>query len=300
MPGRIVIGTSSWADPGFVQEWYPPGLPARDRLPFYAERFEGVEVNSTFYAIPAPATVRRWVAATPAGFSFDVKLHRLLSRHAAELGALPAALRERAETTPRGRVILTGALEAAMADAALEAVAPLAEAGRLSTFLLQLSPSFEPGAHALAELEALVARLAAAPVAIEFRHRGWLEGGRLEDTLGWLEDHGAALVCVDGPRDGRNPTVIPMVDAVTRPAVAYLRAHGRDLQAYAHGRSVAERFAYRYGDDELRELGERALGLAEQADDVRLMLNNNRGDDAPAAARRLRELLGQVPEGAHA
>lgn len=47
MPGRIVIGTSSWADPGFVAEWYPPGLPARDRLPYYAERFEGVEVNAT-------------------------------------------------------------------------------------------------------------------------------------------------------------------------------------------------------------------------------------------------------------
>lgn len=47
MPGRIVIGTSSWADPGFVVEWYPAGLPARDRLQFHAERFEGVEVNAT-------------------------------------------------------------------------------------------------------------------------------------------------------------------------------------------------------------------------------------------------------------
>lgn len=300
MPGRIVIGTSSWADPGFVAEWYPPGLPARDRLPYYAERFEGVEVNATFYAIPAPATVRRWVAATPEGFTFDVKLHRLLSRHATEPAALPPSLRERAETTPRGRVVLTEGLEAAMADAVLGAVAPLAEAGRLSTFLLALSPSFKPGAHELDELAALVERLAPAPVAIEPRHRGWLEGPRLEHTLGWLEDHGAVLVCVDGPRDGRNPTVVPMVDAVTRPGVAYLRAHGRDLQAYAHGRSVAERFAYRYADDELRELGERARGLSERADEVRLMLNNNRGDDAPVAARRLRELLGQVPEGAPA
>lgn len=36
---RIVVGTSSWADPGFVEEWYPQGLPARDRLAWYAERF---------------------------------------------------------------------------------------------------------------------------------------------------------------------------------------------------------------------------------------------------------------------
>jgi hypothetical protein len=46
--GRVVVGTSSWADPGFVEEWYPPGLPARDRLAWYAERFEAVEVNATF------------------------------------------------------------------------------------------------------------------------------------------------------------------------------------------------------------------------------------------------------------
>ena len=60
MAGRIVVGTSSWADPGFVEEWYPPDLAARDRLPWYAERFEAVEVNSTFYAVPGEKTVARW------------------------------------------------------------------------------------------------------------------------------------------------------------------------------------------------------------------------------------------------
>jgi uncharacterized protein YecE (DUF72 family) len=78
----IIVGTSSWADPGFVEEWYPPGLPAADRLPYYAERFTGV-VNATFYALPALRTVERWAAITPPGFVFDVKLHRLLSRHSA-------------------------------------------------------------------------------------------------------------------------------------------------------------------------------------------------------------------------
>ena len=53
MAGRVVIGTSSWADPGFVEEWYPDDLPARERLRWYAERFEAVEVNSTFYAVPS-------------------------------------------------------------------------------------------------------------------------------------------------------------------------------------------------------------------------------------------------------
>jgi len=81
--GRILIGTSSWADPGFVKDWYPPGMPVRDRLPWYAQRFEAVELNSSFYAVPERSTVRRWAEVTPGGFTFDVKLHRLLSRHSA-------------------------------------------------------------------------------------------------------------------------------------------------------------------------------------------------------------------------
>jgi uncharacterized protein YecE (DUF72 family) len=134
----IAVGTSSWADPGFVEEWYPPGLPARDRLAYYAERFDAVEVNATFYAVPDAKTVERWVGQTHDGFTFDVKLHRLLSRHAAPLDSLPRPLRETATTTERGRVNLTDELEAAMADATLEAVAPLERAGRFATFLLQL------------------------------------------------------------------------------------------------------------------------------------------------------------------
>jgi uncharacterized protein YecE (DUF72 family) len=79
--GTIRVGTSSWADPGFVKEWYPPKMAARERLPWYAERFEYVELNSSFYAVPDRTTVHKWVEETPAGFVFDVKVHRLLSRH---------------------------------------------------------------------------------------------------------------------------------------------------------------------------------------------------------------------------
>ncbi len=293
MAARIVVGTSSWADPGFVEDWYPPGLPPAERLPWYAERFEAVEVNSTFYAVPSPGTARRWVEATPEGFVFDVKLHRLLSRHAAPADSLPRDLRETATVNERGRVVLTDELEDAMAAAVLDAVGPLAGAGRLATFLLQLSPAFEPRKHALDELALLVERLAPHPVAIELRHRAWVSGDRAEETLGWFEAHGAAYVCVDAPQ-GRAPTMMPPIDAATRDDVAYLRAHGRNTEGYARGKSVAERFAWDYSDDELKELGERAGALAEEAAEVRMMFNNNRGSDAPVAAERMRELLGQT------
>jgi uncharacterized protein YecE (DUF72 family) len=292
--GRVVVGTSSWADPGFVEEWYPVGMPARDRLGWYAERFETVEVNSTFYAIPGTGTVERWAAVTPPGFTFDVKLHRLLSRHAAPLESLPPELRERASVGPRGRVALDAEMERAVVEHTLEAVAPLVDAGKLTAFLLQLSPSFGPREHRLEELEPLVELLAPHPLAIELRHSSWLKGDRLEDTLRWYEAANVAFVSVDAPRASA-PTILPPVDAVTRDDLAYLRAHGRNAEGYLKGKSVAERFAYAYSGEELQEIAGRVATLAEDAGTVKVHFNNNRGDDAPKAARKMRELLGQDP-----
>src|SRR5215211_856730 len=144
MSGRIRVGTSSWADPGFVEKWYPQGMTARERLPWYSAQFEAVEVNSTFYAIPGEDTVRRWSEVTPEGFTFDVKLHRLLSRHAASLDSLPKDLREHTRTNERGRVVLEPDLERAMAERTLAELEPLVEAGKLGAFLLQLTPAFAP------------------------------------------------------------------------------------------------------------------------------------------------------------
>jgi uncharacterized protein YecE (DUF72 family) len=292
MGSPIHVGTSSWADPGFVEEWYPPGLPARDRLPWYAQHFDAVEVNSTFYAVPAADTVERWVEATPDRFTFDVKLHRLLSRHSARADSLPPALRDDVRTGSRGRVLLDRRLEEALLDATLEAVEPLLRAGRLASFLLQLTPGFSPKANRLEELRPLVERLTPHPVAIELRHRGWAEPRRVEDTLAFYEDVGAAWVAVDAP-PGEQITIMPGVDAVTRPDLAYLRAHGRNTKGYTTKRTVAERFAWRYADEELREIGERVETMAELAGQVRVHFNNNRGSDAPVAATRFRELLGQ-------
>jgi uncharacterized protein YecE (DUF72 family) len=290
----IVVGTSSWADPGFVEEWYPKGVSARERLPWYAERFEGVELNSSFYAIPDRDTVGRWVEVTPEGFTFDVKVHRLLSRHSAPLDSLPPDLRDHAETTSRGRVVLTAELEVAMARALLEAVEPLAAAGRLSSFLVQLSPSFSPRKHELAELDGMIEALAPHPVAIELRNRNWVDEDRAGATLAHLSERGAAYVCVDSP-PGDHFSIMPPVDAVTNDSLAYLRAHGRNTEGYLTGKSVAERFGWSYSDEELREIAGRAQGLADTAQDVRVQFNNNRGADAPTSARRFRELLGQDP-----
>jgi uncharacterized protein YecE (DUF72 family) len=57
----IRIGTSSWADPEFVRDWYPLKLPAAARVSWYAQHFDYVEVNSTFYAVPVKKVVNRWI-----------------------------------------------------------------------------------------------------------------------------------------------------------------------------------------------------------------------------------------------
>jgi uncharacterized protein YecE (DUF72 family) len=269
-------------------------MPARERLPWYSERFEAVELNSSFYAIPERGTVARWVRATPPGFTFDVKLHRLLSRHAARIDSLPPDLRDGVRTNPRGRVQLTPELESAMVEQTLDAVAPLEEAGKLGAFLLQLTPAFAPGKNELDELRGIIAGLHPRPVAIELRNRLWMKGDRAEDTLSWMSEHGAAFVAVDAPREEHVP-IMPPIDAVTRDDIAYMRMHGRNAEGYMHGKTVAERFGWEYTDEELEEIAGRVRALAEEAHEVHAMFNNNRGMDAPTSARRFRELVGQDP-----
>jgi uncharacterized protein YecE (DUF72 family) len=289
----VVVGTSSWADPGFVAEWYPPGLPARDRLPWYSEHFKAVEVNSSFYAVPEVGTVARWAQVTPDDFVFDVKLHRALSRHSAGLDSLPPDMRDGVETYGRGRVRLTATLERELAERVRSAVAPLVDAGKFGAFLLQLTPAFSPHERELDEIAPLIDALAPHTVAVELRHRGWVGEKRIEQTLGWYEDHGAAWVAVDAP-PGDHVPIMPAVDAVTNPKLAYIRMHGRNTEGYLKGKTVAERFDWDYSDDELREIDGRVKTMAEQAGDVHAMFNNNRGADAPSAAMRYRILMGQV------
>jgi uncharacterized protein YecE (DUF72 family) len=290
----IVVGTSSWADPGFVEHWYPPGLPQGERLPFYAERFEAVELNSSFYAIPQRSTVERWVDVTPEGFRFDVKLHKLLSHHAAKLKDLPPDLRDDVETNDRGRVLLDAELTAEMCRRTLEALEPLADAGKLTAFLLQLTPGFDPAENELDELTPVIEGLRPHPVAVEFRRRAWSDPERLESALAFLSEHDAAFVSVDSP-PGEQVTIFPSIDAVTDGRLAYMRLHGRNTEGYVKGRSVAERFDYDYSGEELEEVAGRARKLAEEAENVHVMFNNNARELAPKAARALREELGQDP-----
>jgi uncharacterized protein YecE (DUF72 family) len=287
----IRIGTSSWADPEFVRDWYPPKLPAAARLGWYAEHFDYVEVNSTFYAVPVKKVVSRWDSETPPNFLFDVKLHGLLSRHAVKATSLPPDIRRDAETNPRGNLILTPKLERLVSERILAEVEPLREAAKLGAFLLQLSPAFSPRRHKLDELEQLVSLFRDERLAIELRNRNWLMPPNREKTLAFFQSKRLPLVLVDAP-ESEHFTVMQKENFITSPKLAYLRLHGRNERGYIAGKSVAERFNYDYSDDEIAEVATRVRNLAEETDEVHVAFNNNYSLYAPKAALRLRAAIG--------
>ena len=277
-----------------MARWYPKKMAAGERLGWYAQHFEMVEVNSTFYSVPEPRMVERWCAATPDDFTFDVKLHQLFSFHSTQAKLLPPDLQRRAEIDARGNVKSTPDLQETLLKTFLRATSIFRDAGKLGVFLLQLSPAFSPRKHELAELERLIEMLSGYDLAIEFRNRKWASGDQLRSTIDFVQKHHAIFVNVDAPASDHFMVMPSDIDEVTNPDVAYLRLHGRNAKAYITGKTVAARFDYDYSEDEIAEVAQRSRKLANEARELHVIFNNNNLDYAPRAALRLRKALGQI------
>jgi uncharacterized protein YecE (DUF72 family) len=291
---KILVGTASWSDPGFVERWYPKKMPAGERLQWYAQHFKMVEVNSTFYSVPEPRMVERWCAATPGDFTFDVKLHQLFSFHSTPAKLLPPDLQKLAETNPKGNVKWTPELQEALLGTFLRSMSIFRDARKLGVLLLQLSPAFSPRKHQLTELQPLIDMLGGYDLAIEFRNRNWAVGDQLESTIDFVRKRRAVFVNVDAPPSDHFMVMPSDVDQVTNSDVAYLRLHGRNEKAYITGRTVAARFDYDYSESEIAEVAQRSRKLAKEARELHVIFNNNNLDYAPRAALRLRKALGQI------
>ena len=269
-------------------------MPAGDRLSWYAQHFELVEVNSTFYSVPEPRMVERWCAGTPNDFTFDVKLHQLFSFHATPAKLLPPDLQSWAERDPKGNVKPMPDMQEVLLKAFLRAMTIFRSAGKMGVLLLQLSPAFSPRKHDLNELEPLIEMLNGYRLAIEFRNRNWAIGDQLQSTIDVVRAHRAIFVNVDTPASDHFTVMRSDVNEVTNDKVAYLRLHGRDAKAYITGKTVAARFDYDYNDEEIAEVAERSKKMANQARELHVIFNNNNLDYAPRAALRLRKALGQI------
>jgi uncharacterized protein YecE (DUF72 family) len=298
MAARIVIATAGWTDPRLLDYWYPYGMAAVDRLFSYAERFAAVEVNNTFYRVPPTEMVARWAWGTPVDFTFDVKLHRLLSRHSTPITAIPVDLWSNTEVTLDERVRPTPWLRAAVLERLLAALEPMRQSGKLNSLLLQLAPWFSPQINSLHELDDIIDRCRPTKVAVEFRNRGWVERERVSRTLDYLAEREATFVCVDTPAVEHERIMPRDFTAVTCPTMAYLRVHGRDCDHYLNAGNTTQRYSYPYTDPELHEIADRALYLAAHLTDgaTRVVFNDNHAREAPDAAQRLQEILARRTE----
>lgn len=291
----VRVGTASWTDPEFAKAgWYPDDVKndAEGRLRYYASRFPMVEVNASFYAIPALGTVEAWVERTPPGFRFHVKAHQVVSGHPSDPRRLPAPLRGLPfEADAKGRIRRPGrALRDAVIDATLEALGPMRDAGRLGAVLLQLPPYVAEGEAQRAEIERIARRFAPVRLAVEFRHRSWVAPEARERTMDMLGTTDAAYVCVDAPRLDA-ASAMPPIAQVTSPALAYVRLHGRNAATWHAGKTVAERFDHHYAEAELEEWIDPVLEMAERAREVAVVFNNNSRDYAPRNAEDFRRML---------
>ena len=266
MPATVRLGTCSFADEGLVKAWYPRGVSTpKARLAYYAERFDTVEVDSPYYHLPDPAVTGRWAQRTPPAFVFHVKAHKTMTHH------------EEAEQAQ------------AFADFRASLL-PLELSGKLRGILVQYHPRFVKSTEAKEELARVRALLDPLVPLVEFRHRSWLEEDERADTLDFLRRNGLAYVSVDAPRT-RASNVVPPVAAATH-RVAYVRFHGRNAKTWnIRSERSSERFDWMYSAQELAEWVPELGRLAEDADEVYAMFNNNRDDFAPRSAAILRSLL---------
>ncbi len=257
----VHVGTSGYSFKDWVGPFYPAGTKPAEQLSYYAQRFDCLEVNVTYYRVPDAKLLGGMAERTPPDFHFIVKLHGDMTH---QRSRDPALYRD------------FGA-----------ALVPLADAGRLRGLLAQFPYGFkntEENRRFLAEMRE---RLAPHPLFVEFRHEGWVA----EPVFPWLRQLEAGYVCVDEPQlPGLVP---PLVRATTE--VGYVRLHGRNAQTwFDSGPERGDRYDYLYSEDELREWVARIRQLVLETRTTYVFFNNCHAGKAPANAQALKELLAQI------
>jgi uncharacterized protein YecE (DUF72 family) len=256
MPGAIRIGTQGWNYDAWVGPFYPAGTRPPDFLTVYARAFDTVEVDSTFYAIPAEKVVRGWAERTPADFKFAVKLPQEITHE--------KRLRDSREP----------------AQLFFERMRLLGD--KLGPVLIQLGPDFGP-----AELPALTSFLPQLPrdldVAIEFRQRGWIHEG----ILALLREHRVAVTLTDARWIPRK-TMLALAERPTADFV-YVRWMGPNREIVDYSRIQQDRTR------ELEVWAAAIAALVQKVTAVYGYVNNHFAGHSPASARQLQKLLGMRP-----
>lgn len=264
-----LCGTCAWGD---HEEFYPAKLPANRRLAYYAQFFPMVEVDSTFYALQPQRNFALWAQGTPDTFRFNVKAYGAMTRHHRQ----PKPGEE--DVADIFRRFFT-------------ALAPLEQAGKLRAVHYQFPPWFTRSLDSIGWLQHCREVTGDRVMAVEFRHRSWFEGEAAAQTLELLRDLQAVHVVVDEPQVGTGS--IPTVPVVTNRRLSIVRFHGRNAATwYKKAETTGQRFDYLYSKQEFAELAPMIRNVGAEADEVHLLMNNNRSNYAVKNALDLMEILG--------
>jgi uncharacterized protein YecE (DUF72 family) len=275
----IHVGTSGWSYPTGKGTWngvfYPAPRPRKfDELAFYAEHFDTVEINSTFYRMPEPAMAQSWVRRTPADFLFAVKLFQKFTH--------PDLYLAREGVTEWD-------LSRADIDLFRRGVDPIVSAGKLAAVLVQFPPSFHAMPESRAYLEWLLGAFAEWTLAVEFRHRSWHDD--VAATAALLQAHGAIGVVTDAPRRSG------VLSSDFGGSLMYVRLHGRNAARWWDHDESEDRYDYLYSTRELKPFAEQARRAADARRRVVLYMNNHFSAKAVANAAILKSQLGQLVPG---
>ena len=294
----LLIGTSGWSYPTGSGRWnglfYPATRSKRDgtrnfdELRFYAEHFDTVEVNSTFYGQPRAEVSRTWVERTRPGFDFSVKLYQKFTHPA----MFKDAALKRAPGSEGALLDLLAQVTQSDIDEFRSGIDPLVDAGRFGALLAQFPPSFKNAAVTRDYLAHLLRAFADYPVAVELRHRSWSDS--LSDTLEMLNAFGAALVQIDEPkfRFSIRQNYLPNVKSFY-----YMRLHGRNAAAWWRHEKSEDRYNYVYSAEELREFSEIATAANELVKKSYLYTNNHFSSKSVVNAVMLKAQVGQPIDG---
>jgi uncharacterized protein YecE (DUF72 family) len=296
--GEIRIGTSGWNYPSGRGTWngvfYPKtrskksGTKNFDELRFYAEHFDTVEVNSTFYGQPRAEVTQAWANRTPHGFEFSMKLYQKFTH--------PKMFKDQALKRAPGSegslLDLLAQVTQSDIDEYKAGIEPLASDGRLGALLAQFPASFKDTPAARDYLTQLLRAFAEYPVAVELRHKSWSDA--FGDTMSLLNSFGAALVQIDEPtfklsiRQNRLPNI---------KGFYYMRLHGRNAAQWWHHEHRDDRYNYLYSAGELQEFVEDAGAAKELVKKSYLYTNNHFAAKSVVNAVMLKAQLGEPIDG---
>jgi uncharacterized protein YecE (DUF72 family) len=289
------IGTSGWNYPAGRGTWngvfYPRSrgrAKGFDELTFYAEHFNTVEVNSTFYGQPRADVCRGWAERTPPGFEFSMKLYQKFTH--------PKMFKQAfTKGVPAGDDALLDALAGpnqSDLDDFRAGIEPLAVSGKLGALLAQFPPSFRSGAATREYLAWLLDAFEGYRIAVELRHKSWSDG--VADTLSLLNGFGSAWVQIDEPkfRVSIRQNFLPNV-----PGFYYMRLHGRNAKEWWRHERAEDRYNYLYTAPEISEFAETVAAAGRLVKKLYLYTNNHFSAKSVANAAMIKKQLGEPLNG---